>query len=169
MQCAVEKQVNLLLMDAIITLMSDTIFDKIVRNEVPNWKIWEDENFLAFLTPFPITPGATVVIPKKNPGDYAFDLDSDVYLGLMAAVKTVAQLLGRVFETKVALVFEGTAVPYVHAKLYPMHGLFTVTDDERAHDTVFYENYPGFIDTRSGPKMEDGVLDAIRSRITGDH
>jgi len=43
-----------------------------------SWKVWEDEKFLAFLTPFPNTPGFTVVIPKQNPGDYVFSLDDEI-------------------------------------------------------------------------------------------
>ena len=50
--------------------MNHTIFDDIVSGNMKSWKVWEDEKFLAFLTPFPNTPGFTVVIPKQNPGDY---------------------------------------------------------------------------------------------------
>jgi hypothetical protein len=35
--------------------MPDTLFDKIIRNEIPSYKVWEDDHFLAFLTPFPNT------------------------------------------------------------------------------------------------------------------
>lgn len=58
--------------------MSDTIFDKIVRGEMHSYKVWEDDSFLAFLTPFPNTPGLTVVIPKHNPGDYIFGLNDEL-------------------------------------------------------------------------------------------
>ena len=50
--------------------MSDTIFDKIVRGEIDSYIVWQDDQFMAFLTPFPNTPGMAVVIPKQNPGDY---------------------------------------------------------------------------------------------------
>ena len=103
--------------------MPETLFDKIIRNEIPNWKVWEDENFLAFLTPFPNTPGMTIVIPKKNPGDYIFSIDDNLYLDFMNATKKVAKILEKAFTTsRIALVFEGTGVAHVHAKLYPLHG-----------------------------------------------
>lgn len=70
-----------------------TIFDKIVSGEMKSWKVWENENYLAFLTPFPNTPGFTVVIPKQNPGDYVFELDDKAYVDFMIAVKSVANLL----------------------------------------------------------------------------
>ena len=46
-----------------------TIFDQIVSGEMKSWKVWEDDEFLAFLTTFPNTPGFTVVIPKENAKD----------------------------------------------------------------------------------------------------
>ena len=52
-----------------------TLFDKILSGEIKSWKVWEDEHYLAFLTPFPNTPGMTVVIPKENTGDYLFELN----------------------------------------------------------------------------------------------
>jgi diadenosine tetraphosphate (Ap4A) HIT family hydrolase len=45
-----------------------TIFDKIVSGEMKSWTVWEDDQYMAFLTPFPNTPGFTVVIPKQNVG-----------------------------------------------------------------------------------------------------
>ena len=73
--------------------MNHTIFDDIVSGKMKSWKIWEDEKFLAFLTPFPNTPGFTVVIPKHNPGDYVFSLDDNLYSEMMLAVKKVAGIL----------------------------------------------------------------------------
>ena len=73
--------------------MNHTIFDDIVSGKMKSWKIWEDEKFLAFLTPFPNTPGFTVVIPKQNPGDYIFSLDDNLYSEMMLAVKKVAGIL----------------------------------------------------------------------------
>jgi histidine triad (HIT) family protein len=103
--------------------MSNTIFDKIVRNEIESRIVWEDSDHIAFLTPFPNTPGLTVVIPKKNIGDYVFTLSDDDYGQFLLATKKVANILEKAFGTnRVALVFEGTGVAYVHAKLYPLHG-----------------------------------------------
>src|SRR5690554_4567092 len=100
-----------------------TIFDDIVAGKIQAWPVWEDDRFLAFLTPFPNTPGFTVVIPKQNPGDYVFSLDSDLYVEYMQAVKRVANILEKAFDTpRVALVFEGTGIAHVHAKLIPLHG-----------------------------------------------
>ena len=79
--------------------MNHTIFDDIVTGKMKSWKIWEDEKFLAFLTPCPNTPGFTVVIPKQNPGDYVFSLDDNLYSEMMLAVKKVAGILEAVSWT----------------------------------------------------------------------
>ena len=42
------------------------VFCKIVRGEIPSTKIYEDENFLAFLDIHPLAPGHTQIIPKKH-------------------------------------------------------------------------------------------------------
>lgn len=146
--------------------MQRTIFDDIVDGEMKSWKIWEDEKFLAFLTPFPNTPGLTVVIPKQNPGDYIFDIDDAVYVEFMQAVRTVAKLLEKAFETpRVAVVFEGTGVAHVHAKLYPLHGDLAGRTDVWSENAEFHEQYLGWLTTVEGPKMDEAKLNEIQTKI----
>ena len=146
--------------------MSDTIFDKIVRKEIQSYIVWEDDKHLAFLTPFPNTPGLTVVIPKTNTGDYLFSIDDQAYTDLLAATKTVAKLLEKALDvTRVALVFEGTGVAYVHAKLYPLYGKLASQTDVWSDHTEFVEEYRGYITTVEGPKMDDAQLKEIQTKI----
>jgi beta-aspartyl-peptidase (threonine type) len=146
--------------------MPDTVFDKIIRDEISNYKIWEDDNFLAFLTPFPNTPGVTVVIPRHNPGDYAFGIDPETYLQFMNAVKTVANLLEKALGVeRVALVLEGTGVAYVHAKLYPLYGELASSTDVWGSDREFVEEYRGWITTLEGPEMDHLRLVEIQEKI----
>jgi beta-aspartyl-peptidase (threonine type) len=146
--------------------MSDTIFDKIIRNEIPNYKVWEDDNFLAFLTPFPNTPGLTIVIPKKNTSDYIFNLDTELYADFMVAIKTVASLLEKALDVKrVALVFEGTGVNYVHAKLYPLYGELASQTNVWSEKKEFVEEYRGWITTIEGPLMEKTRILDIQQKI----
>jgi diadenosine tetraphosphate (Ap4A) HIT family hydrolase len=141
-----------------------TIFHKIVSGEFKCFKVWEDAKHLAFLTPFPNTKGVTVVIPKKDPGDYVFKMSDEEYKEFSLAIKKVANILEKAFETKrVAMVFEGTGVSYVHAKLYPLHG----TLNTGTEDLIFNENYLGYITTIEGPKMDDEELIDIQTRILG--
>ena len=146
--------------------MSDTIFDKIVRGEVESHKVWEDDSHLAFLTPFPNTPGYTVVIPKTNTGDYVFSLTDEQYDDLLRATRKVAKLLEKALNAKrVALVFEGTGVAYVHAKLIPLHGELAGQTNVWSDHTEFNEQYLGFITTAEGPKMSDERLKEIQMKI----
>jgi diadenosine tetraphosphate (Ap4A) HIT family hydrolase len=142
-----------------------TLFDKIIAREIPAYFVWEDENYAAFLTPFANTPGATVVVPKKNPGDYVFDLSDDEIIGLMKAAKKVASMITQALgATRVASVFEGEAVPHVHVKLYPMHGMEKDRKSFPKYE-AFFAQYPGYITTVEGPKMDDAELKAIQLKI----
>ena len=51
-----------------------SIFSKIVRGEIPSYKIAEDDHYLAFLDIFPLAAGHVLVIPK-NETDSIFDLN----------------------------------------------------------------------------------------------
>lgn len=149
--------------------MSDTnqptLFDKIVAREIPAFIVWEDDNYAAFLTPFANAEGVTVVVPKKNPGEYIFNLDDQQIAGLMVAAKKVAKLLEHALGTdRIAVVFEGEAVPHVHVKLYPMHNMHADRSQFPKHE-VFFPSYPGFITTVEGPKMDDTQLKAIQQKI----
>lgn len=125
-----------------------TIFDKILAREIPTWFVWESEAHVAFLTPFANTPGQTIVIPRKNSGDYVFSLDNNEYIALMEATQTVARILEKAFDTPcVALVFEGTGVAHVHAKLYPLHGENANKTSLWSSHREFYPEYLGYLTT----------------------
>ena len=146
--------------------MEETIFDKLIKGEIKSWKVWEDENHLAFLTPFPNTPGLTVVIPKKNIGDYVFNLSESQYADLMVAARTVANILEKAFGTsRIALVFEGTGVAHVHAKLIPLHGELADQTGVWSPHKEFNEKYLGYLTTAEGPGMEAEELDRIQNLI----
>ena len=97
-----------------------TIFEKIINRELPGHFIYEDEVCVAILDKFPAVAGQVVVIPRE-PVDYAFDLDDEVYTHLFMVAKKLTKALDVVFATKrTCLVIEGFEVPHVHIKLYPM-------------------------------------------------
>lgn len=142
-----------------------TLFDKIVRGDIPSYKVWEDDNFLAFLTPFANTPGFTVVVPKKNPGDNYLDVDNQAYTSLLLAAKKVGKALKKAFDVnRVGLVIEGEGVPHLHVKLIPMHGQQDAMGVHASH-IEFYETYPGFLTTIEGPKMSDEELNGMQQKI----
>ena len=147
-----------------------TLFDKIVAGEMSARVVWEDEDHLAFLTPFPNTPGFTVLIPKKFEGDYAFSMRDDAYEKMMKATKTLANILEKAFNTpRVAIIIEGTGVAYVHVKLIPLHGNLAGQTNVWSKDTEFYEEYRGWLTSAEGPKMDDAQLDEIQNKIRSIH
>jgi diadenosine tetraphosphate (Ap4A) HIT family hydrolase len=143
-----------------------TLFERILSGELKSWKVWEDNDYLAFLTPFPNTIGVTVVIPKSDVGNYVFDLKENDYQGLLGAARTVAKILEKAFGvSRVALVFEGTGVACVHAKLYPLHGNLADETNIWSKHFEFHPEYLGYITTVEGPKASDEELNRVQERI----
>lgn len=98
-----------------------TIFTKIINGEIPCYKIAEDANFLAFLDVNPNAKGHTLCIPKKEINKI-FDLEDDLYLGLMAFSKKVAVALEKAVPCKrVGLAVVGLEVPHAHVHLIPLN------------------------------------------------
>ena len=67
-----------------------SIFTKIILGEIPSYKIYEDENYYAFLDINPNALGHTLCIPKKEV-DKLFDLDDETYKGLMIFSKKIIE------------------------------------------------------------------------------
>ena len=97
-----------------------SIFSRIVAGEIPCYKIAENELFLAFLDVNPLVEGHTLVIPKKEI-DYLFDIDDEMYLGLMAFAKRAAIAVKAVVPCKrVGVAVIGLEVPHAHIHLVPL-------------------------------------------------
>ena len=78
--------------------MEECLFCKIVKGESPVHKIWEDEEHLAFLSIYPNTLGASVVIPKKHFDSYAFHMPDDELAKLTIKSAIVGRLLDASFD-----------------------------------------------------------------------
>ena len=66
-----------------------SVFSKIVKGEIPSYKVAETESCYAFLDINPLKEGHTLVIPKKEV-DYLFDLDEQTYVELQLFARKVA-------------------------------------------------------------------------------
>jgi len=98
-----------------------SIFTKIVNGEIPAYKIAEDENFLAFLDVNPNAKGHTLCIPKQEI-DKIFDMDEELYLGLMKFSKKIAAALEKTVPCKrVGIAVVGLEVPHAHVHLIPLN------------------------------------------------
>jgi|TARA_B110000444_G_scaffold51021_1_gene46989 histidine triad (HIT) family protein len=97
-----------------------TIFSKIIKNEIPSFKILEDNKHLAFLDAFPLKKGHILVIPKKEI-DYIFDIESNEYLELWLFAKKISIAMKKVLKCKrIAIAVIGLEVPHAHIHLIPM-------------------------------------------------
>ena len=100
-----------------------SIFTKIVAGEIPCYKIAEEENYLAFLDVNPNVKGHTLCIPKQEINKI-FDMDEDLYLGLMKFSRKVAKAVEKTVECKrIGVAVIGLEVPHVHVHLIPLHGM----------------------------------------------
>lgn len=148
---------------------SDCIFCQIVSGKIPCHKIWEDSDYLAFLTIFPNTPGFSVVIPKEHQQSYIFAAPESVRAGLLEAATKVAQKIDRAFPDvgRTGLIFEGFGVNHLHAKLFPMHGTGNMTTWKPVHskERKFFEIYEGYLSSHDGERMDDEKLAEIARQI----
>jgi histidine triad (HIT) family protein len=98
-----------------------SIFTRIVNGEIPCYKIAEDDNFLAFLDVNPNAKGHTLCIPKQEI-DKLFDLEDELYLGLMQFSKKIAVALEKSVSCKrIGMAVIGLEVPHAHVHLIPLN------------------------------------------------
>jgi histidine triad (HIT) family protein len=120
----------------------ESIFTKIVKGEIPAYKVAENDDFLAFLDIFPVAKGHVLVIPKKEV-DYLFDLEDELYAGLQMFSKKVAQGLKKAIPCeKVGVLVLGLEVPHAHIHLVPMQNeadLLNFSDKKKFTPDEFQE------------------------------
>ena len=100
-----------------------TIFTRIIRGEIPCYKIAEDERYFAFLDINPLRAGHTLVVPKKEV-DYLFDLDDDLLSGIIIFSRKVSKAIkDSVPCTRIGVAVIGLEVPHAHIHLVPMDSM----------------------------------------------
>jgi len=103
-----------------------TIFSKIVKGEIPSYKIAEDDRFFAFLDIHPLAKGHTLVIPKQEV-DNLFDLDDETYKDLWLFAKKIARALDKTMNCeRVGVAVVGLEVPHAHVHLVPINGIYDI-------------------------------------------
>jgi len=96
--------------------MNDCIFCKIVKGEIPCHKVYEDDDFLAFLDIRPLSAGHTLIIPKKH-YRWVWDVPfADRYFG---TVQKVALGIKKAFGTdEIFSKIIGEEIPHAHIWIY---------------------------------------------------
>ncbi|MBI4040121.1 HIT family protein [Candidatus Daviesbacteria bacterium] len=118
--------------------MEDCVFCKIIKGEIPSYKIAEDDQFLAFLSIAPHHSGHTLVVPKSHT-DYFFDLNDDQIAEIMHFSRPIAKALKQVFNPKlgkVGVLVAGGEVPHVHVHLIPMDDEANLSFASARHDVT---------------------------------
>lgn len=108
-----------------------TIFTRIINGEIPCYKIAENQDFIAFLDINPNAVGHTLCVPKKEV-DKLFDLDDDLYLGLMAFSKKIAKAIEKAIDCdRVGVAVVGLEVPHTHVHLIPITEMSQMTFQQK--------------------------------------
>jgi histidine triad (HIT) family protein len=111
--------------------MQDSIFTKIIKGEIPSYKVYEDELTYAFLDIHPTTAGHTLVIPKVQV-DQLWDLEKKDYDAVLSTTKKVALRIREILKPKrVGMQLMGLDINHAHVHLVPFN-----TIDEYYHRPV---------------------------------
>lgn len=103
--------------------MEDTIFTKIIKGEIPCYKIAENDNFFAFLDISPIAKGHTLIVTKLQ-NDYIFDLPDELLGEMMVFAKKVAVGMKKAIPcNRIGVAVIGIDVPHNHIHLVPLNGV----------------------------------------------
>lgn len=108
--------------------MNDCVFCKIIKGEIPSYKVYEDENFLAFLDINPRSPGHVQIIPKTH-HKWVWDVPN---IGeYFEATRKVALAQQKAFNTEmIRSKIEGEEVPHAHIWIFPQGGSGELKDFE---------------------------------------
>lgn len=97
-----------------------TIFSRIIAGEVPSFKIAENHQFYAFLDVFPLVPGHTLVVPKKET-DKLFDMDEQDLGAVLQFARPIAKAIEKAFPCqRCGMAVIGLEVPHAHVHLVPI-------------------------------------------------
>ena len=105
--------------------MESCVFCKIVKGELPSYKINETKLFFTFLSIKPIKRGHLLIIPKVHVDDF-FDMDKVLLQQILIYAEKVSSALKKAFKPKsgkVGLIVAGLEIPHAHLHLVPMNSL----------------------------------------------
>jgi histidine triad (HIT) family protein len=100
-----------------------SVFTRIIKGEIPCYKVAEDERYFAFLDINPLREGHTLIVPKKET-DYIFDLDDETLSGMILFSKKVAAAIKAAIPcARIGVAILGIEVPHAHIHLVPMDSM----------------------------------------------
>jgi diadenosine tetraphosphate (Ap4A) HIT family hydrolase len=131
------------------------LFAKLVRGEIPQWRVWEDEEHVAFLTPFANTAGLTVLIPRRHLSSNILSLEDGDFIPLMEAAWKVSHFIREALQVEqVGMFAEGFEIDYAHVKIIPV----PVKRVKPVQVGEYFDKYPGYLTTQFGPTRQTSEL-----------
>lgn len=98
-----------------------TIFSKIIKGDIPSYKVAENDLFFAFLDIYPLREGHTLVIPKVEV-DNLFDLPADYLSQMLVFAQPIAKAIEKSFRcNRCGITVIGLEVPHAHMHLIPIN------------------------------------------------
>lgn len=104
----------------------DNIFAKILRGEMPSHKVYENDDFIAFMDVMPQAPGHTLIVPKA-PSRNLLDADTDTLQKLLPFTQRMARAVKKAFQADGVTVMQfnepagGQTVFHLHVHVIPRH------------------------------------------------
>lgn len=147
--------------------MENCLFCKIITWEIPSYKIWENDKFIAILDIFPNSKGQTLLISKQHYDSDLFEThNQELYKDTILAADEVIQLLKNKLQVqRVWMIIEGMWVNHFHVKLYPMHGLESDREENVSDKKVFFDKYPWYLTSQIGEQANFDELAQIQKQI----
>lgn len=109
--------------------MGDSIFTKIIRGDIPSYKVYEDDRVYAFLDVYPVAKGHVLIVPKVQV-EFLWDLEDGDYIAVMNAAKKISLHLRETLQVPyIGERVVGVDVPHAHVHLIP----FTHSDELLYH------------------------------------
>jgi len=128
-----------------------TLFTRIINRDLPGQFVYEDDVCVAFLTIEPLSPGHTLVVPRREI-DHWLDLDPDLLQHLTQVAQRVGQAIESVYKpNRVGMIIAGLEVPHVHIHVVPI---------DTVHDLDFAraDRHPDAADLDEAARM---ILEAL--------
>ncbi|MFI6215703.1 HIT family protein [Nocardia brasiliensis] len=102
-----------------------SVFSAIIAGQLPGRFVWEDDEFVGFLTIAPVTTGHTLVVPRKEIDQWQ-DVDTETFARLTAVAQKIGQAVRQAWDApRAGLLVAGLEVPHLHVHVFPA---FTMTD-----------------------------------------
>ncbi|WP_328390474.1 HIT family protein [Nocardia sp. NBC_00416] len=96
-----------------------SVFSAIIAGDLPGRFVWEDDEFVGFLTIAPVTPGHTLVVPRKEIDQWQ-DLEPEVFARLNGVAQQVGQAVRAAWDApRAGLLIAGLEVPHLHVHVFP--------------------------------------------------